>query len=431
MNSAQNRIFAPNPRPSPQNRDVDSTMNRNLALVIAARFVSRAGGSAAFFVGTWGVAAYVFNATAAHLAWMSAGNALAGIAGTVAAGVLVDRVGPRKVLIAAEILTIPAVIAMSLAPTFPLFVIASMCFSLVGVPTFTAGASFAPFLVTGREALERANALIEAAGSAGFVLGPAVGAVVSQAFGIRAVFWVMAIAAVVAVALAWFVRIDEAPASSSERHPLAELRDGLRVSYTTPSLRYFILLGSLGWFGFGAFAALEPLFYRDAVGVGVEWIGYMNTVFGVGLVTGAWLLPRLPDRLVSARGAALLVALMGLGAIGYVGTTELWLIAVGAVVWGTVIGAADPLLRTLIHVDSPHEYVGRVVGTAQYHRSLGELVPLALAPGLAAVFGVQPVLIAGGVVVFAVALASWGVARRIDAVRPVTGEEPVAECASA
>lgn len=388
--------------------------NRNLRLVIAARFVSRAGGAAAFFVGTWGMAAYTFKATAIQLAWMSGGNAVAGILGTIIAGVLVDRIGPRKVMIYAEVLTIAPVVAMSMAGSFPVFVAFSMCFAFVGVPTFTAGASFAPFLVSGREALEKANSYIEAAGSAGFVMGPALGAIVSQAFGIRAVFLLMAGAALIAAAIAWFVRIDETPGHPSERHPLTELREGLRISYSTPSLRYFILLGSLGWFGFGAFSALEPLFYRDAVGVGIEWIGYMNTVFGVGLVAGAWLLPRLPAAVVSARGASVAVAGMGLGTIGYVSTTDLRFIAAGALVWGALIGAADPLLRTLVHLDSPHDYVGRIVGTAQYHRSLGELVPLALAPGLAAAFGVQPVLIGGGIVVAVVAASSWVTASRID-----------------
>ncbi len=388
--------------------------NRNLLLVIAARFVSRVGGSAAFFVGTWGVAAYGFHASATELAVMSAANAIAGIAGTIVAGMLIDRIGPRKVLIGAELLTIPAVIAMSQAETFPVFVVCSMAFSLFGVPTFTAGASFAPFLVSGKEALERANASIEAAGSAGFVLGPALGALSSQGFGLRSVFLLMAAASVIAASVAWFIRIDETPGHPSDRHPLLELREGLRLSYGIRSLRYYILLGTLGWFGFGAFAALEPLFYRDTVGVGVEWIGYMNTMFGVGLVGGAWMLPRLPSRVVCARGAAVAIALMGAGAIGYVSTTNLWVIAAGAIVWGVLIGAADPLLRTLIHVEAPHEYVGRIVGTAQYHRSLGELVPLALAPGLAAVFGVQPVLIGGGLVVTVLALLSLGTARAID-----------------
>lgn len=388
--------------------------NRNIALIVAARFVSRAGGSAAFFVGVWGVAAYGFNATATQLAYLSAINALAGIAGTLVAGVLIDRVGPRRVLIGAEILTIPAVVAMSQADTLVTFTVLSAGFSLAAVPTFTAGASFAPYLVEGKENLERANSLIDAAGSAGFVLGPAMGALLAQAFGLQSVFWLMAGASVVAAVLAWFIRMDVSRADDGDRHPLAELKAGLRVSYKTRSLRYYILLGTLAWFGFGAFSALEPLFYRDAVGVGVEWIGYMNTVFGIGLVGGAWLLPRLPQRIVCARGAAVIVSMLGLGAIGYVATTNLAFIGAGALAWGAVIGAAEPLLRTLVHVESPHEYVGRIMSTAQYHRSLGELVPLAFAPALAAAYGVQPVLIGGGIIVSVLAVASLPTARAID-----------------
>ena len=65
------------------------------------------------------------------------------------------------------------------------------------------------------------------------------------------------------------------------------------MAYSDRTLRYVILAGTAVWFGFGAFSALEPLFFRDVVGVGVEWIGWMNTAFSVGLISGAYLLPRL------------------------------------------------------------------------------------------------------------------------------------------
>lgn len=389
---------------------------RNLYLVVAARFVSRAGGSAAFFIGIWGVAAYVFKVTAAQLAWLSASNAVAGIVGSVAAGVLIDRYGPRKVLIVAELLSIPAVLGLALADTYPSMIAYSALFSLVGVPTFTAGASFAPYLAHGTKALEKANAWIEAAGSAGFVIGPAIGALVSQAFGIRWVFAVMATASVMAIVAIWPVRIAVARKAAGEvRHPFAEVRDGLAMAYETRGLRYLILLGTLTWLCFGAFSALEPLFYRDAVKVGVEWIGYINTLFGIGMVAGAWLLPRLPQRIVSVRGAAIAVGLTGLGSILYVGSTKLPLIALGGLAWGVLIGAVEPLLRTLIHVRAPHQYVGRIMGVVQYHRSAAELVPLGIAPSLAAVIGVQGTLIAGGVLAAALAFGSWRSASAIDA----------------
>jgi len=395
--------------------------NRNLTLVVIARFVSRVGGSAAFFIGTWGMAAYTFHASAKTLAWVMAGNSVAAIIGSMVAGVLIDRYGPRAVLIGAEVLTVPTCIALVFAPTFAAFVPLAWLFGLVGTPTFTAGSAFAPYLVDGREGLERANAFIEGAGSFAFVLGPAVGGAVAIVGGPRSVFIAMAVASVAAAVLIWFVHIEVTPRDSAKSHALAEFKAGLKMSYSTPSLRYFILTGTAIWFGFGAFSALEPLFYRDVVGVGVEWIGAMNSAFGVGLVSGSLLLPRLPAKLRSARGLAVMAALTGAGAILYVGSTNLKLIAVGAVAWGLVIGATEPLLRTLLHVASPHEYVGRIVGTAQYHRNAGELVPLAIAPTLAVMFGVQPTLIAGGVLVAVVALASLPIATRID--REVTAEK--------
>ena len=150
--------------------------NRNITLAVAARFISRVGGTAVFFVGIWGVAAYQFRVDAATLAILMAGNSIAGILGSVIAGVLVDRVGPRRVLLLAEILTIPVVIWLSFVHAYPVFVGVAWLFAFVASPTFTATAAFAPYLTSGapRE-LERINGWIEAAGSAGFVLGPALG----------------------------------------------------------------------------------------------------------------------------------------------------------------------------------------------------------------------------------------------------------------
>jgi hypothetical protein len=67
-----------------------------------------------------------------------------------------------------------------------------------------------------------------------------------------------------------------------------------------------------------------------------------------------------------------------------------------------------------MQLDTPEEYLGRVMGTAQVHRSGGEILPLALAPGLAAAFGVQPVMIGGAVLAAVVAFATLPHAASID-----------------
>lgn len=380
--------------------------------VTASRFIGRVGGEAAFFIGVWGFAAYRFKATAWELAVVMLLLGVASMIGATIAGVLIDRYGPRLVIMGAQVLYAASAIGITFTHDLRSFTVVTTLFGLFGAPIMTASASFAPFLTKNDDELERLNALIDATGSASFVLGPAVGALVAKFISLPAVFYVDAIATTFAAFLIY--RIDLPKPERSDKHPLAELREGLRGAYGIRPVRFAILMATLAWFGFGAFGALEPLFFRDAVGVGIEMIGWVNTAFGVGLVAGAALLPQLPDKVISARGAAIGAGLIGLGSLAYVGTTWLPTIFIGALIWGVIIGAVAPLITTLIQIDTPNDLVGRVMGVTQLHRSAGEMIPLAVAPALAAAFGVQTALVVGGVVVAVVATASIPVAARID-----------------
>ncbi len=389
--------------------------NRDVMRVVAARFISRMGGEAAFFVGVWGKAAYELHATPAQLALLMASLAISGILGTLVSGVLVDRYDPRRVLAVAELFFVPTALAFLLPTTMLQMTALAALLGFFGSPVMTASASFAPFLLDGDTGLDRVNAWIEGAGSLSFVIGPAIGAVLAKLISIDSIFIFDAATSLAAVFLVWGVHLRRDHLSPREKTSAAtELRDGLRFVYGNRALRYAILLGTAIWLGFGAFGALEPLFYRDVLGTGVETIGYMNTLFGLGLVAGAWLFSRLPEGAVSARGLAAVSSLVGLGAMLYVGTRSLFIVALGALVWGVVIGVADVLLKVLIQSNSPDHMVGRAVGAAQMHRQAGELLPLAAAPSLAVAFGVQPVLIGGGLILSVVALLSLPEARAVD-----------------
>ncbi|HEY5112939.1 MAG TPA: MFS transporter, partial [Coriobacteriia bacterium] len=285
-----------------------------------------------------------------------------------------------------------------------------------GAPVMTAAASFAPFIADETTSIAQVNAWIEGASSSSFVIGPAIGAVLYSIVGLNAIWAFDALTSLVAAFLVW--RVTLRPAERVEprgrSHPFAELREGLRYTYTHRALRYPILLGTAIWLGFGAFGALEPLYYRDVLHTGVATLGWMNTLFGAGLVVGAWLYSRLPARVGSAKGLATVSAVVGLGALMYVGTNLLVVAAVGLTVWGIVIGVADVLLRTLIQGSSPDGLVGRIAGASQMHRQAGELLPLAVAPVLAATFGVQAVLIGGSLVLTVIAVLTFSEARAVD-----------------
>jgi DHA3 family macrolide efflux protein-like MFS transporter len=400
--------------------------DRDIMRVVAARFISRVGGEAAFFVGVWGKAAYGMQMDAGQIALLMGVLAVGSILGTMAAGVLIDRYDPRRVLAIAELVFVPTALAFLLPVSIWQFTALAGLLGFFGAPALTASASIAPFLTQPDAGLEKVNAWIEGATSVSFVVGPGVGALLARFVSIDSVFVLDAATSLVAVFLLWGVRLNRGPAAARSLRgapaealgprprALAELRDGLRYVYTNRALRYPVLLGTVMWIGFGSFGALEPLFYRDVLKVGIETLGYINAVFGLGLAAGAWLAARLPERLMTARGLALVSVLVGLGSILYVGTRSLVVVAIGAITWGVVAGVTEVVLKVVMQSATPDEYMGRSMSAASMHRQAGELLPLAVSPSLARLFGVQPVLIGGGLLLSVAALFTIPEARAVD-----------------
>lgn len=391
--------------------------DRNVRAVVLARFISRVGGEAAFFVGIWGKAAYDLGATPSQLAAVMAALGVASLIGASIAGVLVDRFDPRRVVIWGELAFIPAALALIFANTIPGLVVATFALGLVGTPVFTAISSFAPFLTDDEDRLAKVNSWIEGASWTAFVVGPAMGAVLAGSIGVDAIFVLDAATSLVAAVLLWPVEVRHLPRAGTGTGGLSELREGFRVAYGNHRLRFYIWLGSSVWLLFGVFSALEPLFYRDILGVEVEALGWVNSIFGLGLIGGTLLAGRLPKRFRTATWLTILVGMNALGVLAYVGTDILMVVVFAAPFWGVIIGQMAPLHRTMIQINSPEDAVGRIMGVSHIHSEVGHLLPLAFAPAIASVLGVQRTLLASGTIVAVVAVAFIIPARRLDRTR--------------
>jgi predicted MFS family arabinose efflux permease len=363
-----------------------------------ARFISRVGGEAAFFVGIWGKAAFELQATPGQLAVVMAALGVASLIGASVAGVLIDRYDPRRVLIV---------------------------LGLVGAPVYTAITSFAPFLTDDETRLAKINGYIEGAAWAAFVVGPAAGAVIAGSVGVDGIFILDAATSAVAALLVFPVALRSMDRGEKREGGFTELRRGFKYAYGNERLRFYIWLGSTVWILFGFFSSLEPLFFRDVVGVEVETLGWVNSLIGLGLVSGTWLGGRLPKNLRNARTLTVLVGLNALGVVAYVGTGELPIVMIAGVIWGGLIGVLVPLHRTLIQVNTSEELVGRIMGVNQMHAEVGHLLPLAIAPALASMFGVQATMLASGLVAATGALIFWPGANRLDRTRQVEVPAPV------
>ncbi len=392
--------------------------NRSVLRVVAARLISRTGGEAAFFVGIWGKAAYELNGSASDIAFVIAALGISGLLGGVVAGALIDRFDPRRVLLGSEILFVPATLAFLAVDSITGLVVVSAFLGLASAPTFTAIASFPPFVTADPHELGRMNAMVETAGMAALITGTASGAVLATWLGIDAIFVFDAITSLVAVALVAGVRVREiAGHGEPAGGGMAEIRAGFRYAFGHERLRFYLLAGGSVWLLFGLFSALEPLFFRDVLERGPETIGWVNTVFGIGLVSGTLVAGRLPDRLRSARVVLILLALNGVGSAVYIGTDRLTVVILGAVFWGTVIGIFAPTVRTMLHVNSPEPMIGRITGVSQVIGEVAKLGPLVVAPLLAARFGVQPPLAVSGSVLTLLAILAWRTGTHLDHTR--------------
>ena len=382
--------------------------------VALARFVSRTGGEAAFFVGIWGKASYEFNATPADLAWVMAALGVASLLGSVWSGLAVDRLGPRRVLIVGELLFIPAVLAMILADSIVSFSIVVFFVGLLSAPIYTAVAAIAPFLTTRPGELARINSRIETGTWAAFVVGPAAGALLVSWVSLDSIFVLDAASSLLGVLLVLPIRL-RAPDRQVEPQSIREaLLAGIRYAAGQPRLRFYLLTGTSVWLAYGTFSSLEPLFYREVLEVGPETLGWVNSLFGVGMVTGTALVPRLPAFWRRSPALATLVSLNGLAGLLYVGTSRLAVVVVGAVCWGAVIGVLSPVYRTLVQAATPDHLMGRVQGASQMLSDTLRLLPLLIVPGLAVSLGIQQVLVGNVAILALLGMVLYPRSRRFD-----------------
>ena len=389
---------------------------RDERLLVLARFLARMGFESSYFIGILGTVTYVLGSDAWGTATVMLVVNLALATGGMASGVLVDRVGPRRTLAASlALIAVCGLAGQLFEPSIVQMALLAGAIGLLAGFSDTAFRSFPPYLVEGTERLKRLNGLMETATNVAIVFGPMLGALVSSAFPVRCVFVMLALLSTAAAAVTLAAREQLCPADrrladgqeanddpDSTGRFWPDLAEGLRVTLRSPVLRLICIAGFLGFFAFGAFDALESIFYRDVLLVGVEWMGWLTAVMGVGCVAGSIALVRTPARRVGTRLLLLALFVVGVGSMLYVGTPIVWCAAAGQLVLGFGFGFLVPLQSTLVQRECDLAHVGRVTAVTRVILQSAGIVPLLFAPALASAFGVQPVLFGAACVVAAV-----------------------------
>ena len=394
--------------------------------LVAMRFLIYTGFQTSYFIGVIGTLTYADDASVVATSLAVLFMNVFVILGSFAGGAELDAWGPRRhflLSIIGALATGTAIIAFGSATGVVLLGAVFLGFTMgFAQPIAT---SYPAYLTDDPVELKDINSAIAMFSNVSIIVGPTLGGFVAAAASSRAVFVLMMLFTVLALVAGWGFKPRAGQAAAHEDKPAIDsiasdkagqspdsstssrvsFATSIKTVFTNSVLALLFCIIFLSNFGYGAFDPLESFFYRDVLHVGVEWMGWLSSASGVGAVLGAVLALRLPPHLVNLK--TLLVALMsvGLGSLLYVGTPYVGVALVGQIVLGVAWGVVNPLHNTIVQTTASLEQLGRVNSVMGFGNMFAGVAPLAIAPWLAATFGVQQTLIGAGMVVTAVPAA--------------------------
>lgn len=406
--------------PIPLFSKTNSSLSAQAKRLVAMRFLIYTGFQTSYFIGVIGTLTYADGASVVATSLAVLFMNVFVILGSFAGGAALDAWGPRRhflLSIVGTLATGAAIIVFGDA-TGTILAGAVLLGFVMGFAQPIA-TSYPAYLIDDPVELKDINSAITMFSNVSIIVGPTLGGFAAAASSSRAVFVLMMLFTVLAFIAGWGFKpraghagadsAEEGERASQSPDPSTSARatfaTSIKTVFTNSVLALLFCIIFLSNFGYGAFDPLESFFYRDVLHVGVEWMGWLSSACGVGAVLGAILALRMPPRLVSLK--TLLVALMsvGLGSLLYVGTPYVGVALIGQIALGVAWGVVNPLHNTIVQTTTPLEQLGRVNSVMGFGNMFAGVAPLAIAPWLAATFGVQQTLVGAGMVVTAVPTA--------------------------
>ena len=281
-------------------------------------------------------------------------------------GLLADRTSRTRLMALAETLRALALLlllALIVTGHVSIAALAVIGFiAAVGTVAFSVAApSLVPALVQ-VEGLAQANGRLELARSAAFAAGPALAGALIAWTGASAAFVLSGMLSVAAVLCLRGIR-EPARAAMPERHPLLELQDGAKWVWQSDLLRPMMFCSvawNISWFMLQA--AYVPYAIHD-LGLDASGVGVTLALYGVGMILGALLAPRVVRALPFGQAilmgpyfsvlAAVTMALTLFWPQGWLAALSYFFFGAGPIIW-TITST------TLRQTVTPRAMIGRV-----------------------------------------------------------------------
>jgi predicted MFS family arabinose efflux permease len=370
---------------------------KGFAVLLLGQAISESGNWIAA-IAIWGFASFEFDVGPGDLALLFVVLSVPGALLGPLLGVPIDRLGPRRTLLIANLLGMVDALLLTQANSYMTIIVLALPLGLIeGLATASLDAVPPRIVPDGQRV--RANALLGGAQDVAIVLGPLAAAAVNARWGLEGAFVADAATFLVGALVALRIRIEPVPRRTDGEHATStwrELRAGVSLARRTRGLRWTLTVASCVYLLWAVFGVLEPLYVRDVLGGSDSMFALLQTVFGVGLVLTGLLLALVGERIARPRYVALAMIVSGITAALYLGTQSEVVAFIGVFLWGVDTAFFFVPTRTLLQRYAPAAFHGRVLSLNQSLEPSAGIVATPLAAVALAVVSVQTLGVVAG-----------------------------------
>lgn len=317
---------------------------------------------------------------------------------------LVDMLDRRKILITTScILLVATVFNATAASMGTLSFVQIIAIALIGGLVQTVEPTSRQTIVrevVGEEDLAQAVPLQAMTFNIARTMGPAIGGVLTAAFGIAICFWLNAIS-YLAIIYAAFALKTIVPPGTRRGQPIKDLIfEGMLFTFRDSSLRtLFLMEGALSLFGV-PYIFQMPAIAADQLGLNEAGLGICYSAIGIGALTGLITIATISNRPFKTRIVGIAMFTFGLALTTLAFTKSVYFAAPLLFITGFCQIAQFNTTNTLFQLLSPQALRGRVLSMHLW--AIAGLAPLGnlLIGGLGDLVGLTPALAFGGIAVF-------------------------------
>jgi predicted MFS family arabinose efflux permease len=243
----------------------------------------------------------VLHASAGQMGILTSISTAAALLFGLIAGVIVDRLRKRPVMIAtdlgrAALLGLIPLAALTHRLSFTVLIAVAALVGILTVHFDVAYQSYLPVLVE-RDEIFESNRRLSTSASGAELLGPALAGVLVQAITAPLAILVDALSFLVSAFSVWSIRKPEPQLQAHRTQPtLSESLEGLRFIWSHTALRALLLRSTTTFLFMGLIFALYLLSAIRVVHLSTSALGFAIALGGAGGLTGAWLVTRLTHR---------------------------------------------------------------------------------------------------------------------------------------